>query len=93
METVENSGKRTGVFRSRALNAAEQRYPAHGRELLAAMDILRVWRVYLNGQKFTVCMDVFSIHYLHSQPHSSQKQVRWLERVVEFDVILQPIKG
>lgn len=93
LEQVENSTARPVAFHSRTLNPAEQNYAAHERELLGVVDALRVWRVYLHGQSFTICTDHFPLKYLETQPNLSQRQVRWLERIVEFNFRFLPIKG
>lgn len=90
--------KEAGMFKpvaytSRTLNSAEQRYPAHERELLAIIDTLRTWRAYLHGKKFIVYSDHHPLRYLETQKNLSPRQVRWLELIVSFDFQIIPIKG
>ena len=75
------------------MNPAEQNYTAHERELFAVVETLRVWRVYFHGQRFTVKTEQYPLKYLETQPQLSKRQARWLERVVEFDFKIIPIKG
>ena len=49
--------------------------------------------MYLHGQRFTVKTDHYPLKYLETQPQLSQRQVRWLQRIVEFDFKIIPIKG
>lgn len=81
------------AFTSRTLNDAESRYPAHELELLGVVDTLRVWRCYLHGRKFTVHTDHNSLKYLNTQQTLSSKQVRWIQKLLEFDFVIRPIKG
>ena len=93
LEQEENGVARPVAYHSRTLNSAEQRYAAHERELLAIVDTLRNWRVYLHGQSFIVRTDHFPLKYLETQSNLSQRQVRWLETLVEFEFKIIPIKG
>ena len=93
LEQEEDGISRPVAFLSRSLNPAEQNYAAHERELLAVVETLRVWRVYLHGQGFNVKTDHYPLKYPETQPQLSQRQVRWLERIVEFDFKIIPIKG
>ena len=90
----EDSKKRKPVaFASRTLNDAEQNYAAHERELLAVVDSLKWWRVYLYGNFFTVHTDHYPLRYLETQDSLSSRQVRWLERMANFDFKIIPISG
>ena len=93
LEQTDGKETKPVCFHSRTLNEAEQRYAAHERELLAIVDTIRTWRVYLHGQKFVVRTDHFPLKYLESQSNLSQRQLRWLETLVEFDFKINPIKG
>ena len=93
LEQEENKTKRPVAFASRTLNNAEQNYAAHERELLAIVDTLKWWRVYLHGIFFTVHTDHYPLRYLETQDHLSPRQVRWLERLVDFDFKIIPISG
>ena len=81
------------AFTSRTLDSAEQNYAPHELELLAIVDTLRAWRSYLHGRKFTVHTDHHPLRYLQNQDHLSPRQVRWLERLVEFDFDVVPIRS
>ena len=45
------------AYHSRKLKPSEINYPAWAKELLAIVDALRTWRIYLDGQKFTMVTD------------------------------------
>ena len=93
LEQDRPSGRHPVAFTSRTLNSAEQNYAPHELELLAIVDTLRAWRSYLHGRKFTVHTDHHPLRYLQTQEHLSPRQVRWLERLVEFDFDVIPIRG
>ena len=93
MEQEFPDGRHPVAFLSRTLNAAEQNYAAHDLELLGIVDTLRAWRCYLHGRKFIVHTDHHSLRYLDTQEYLSPRQVRWLERLYQFDFQIIPIKG
>jgi RNase H-like domain found in reverse transcriptase len=53
---------------------------------------LKIWRVYLDGNHFTVVTDHHSLRYLQTQPSLSRRQARWSEELQEydFDIIYKP---
>src|SRR6185436_14811233 len=61
------------------LSAAEQKYPVHEKELLAIVHAIKLWRPYLEGQKFTVITDHAALEYINTQPNLSKRQARWLD--------------
>lgn len=93
LEQDDSDGRRPVAFTSRTLNSAEQNYAAHDLELLGIVDTLRAWRCYLHGRKFVVHTDHYPLRYIETQDQLSQRQVRWLERIVEFDFTIIPVKG
>jgi hypothetical protein len=56
----------------------------HEQELLAIIVALKHWRHHLYGQPFNVVTDHHSLQHLHTQPHLSARQARWLEFLQEF---------
>lgn len=76
-------------YLSKKLLEAETRYPTHEQELLAIIIALKEWRHYLYGQHFTIITDHNSLQHLHSQPHLSSRQVRWVEFLQQFDFTIQ----
>ena len=76
------------------MTKAEENYPIHEKEMLVIIYALKVWRVYLEGQKFSVKTDHKSLTYWQSQPVMSRRQARWSELLAEydFDIEYQPGK-
>ena len=93
MEQQFEDGIHPVSFVSRTLNSAEQNYAAHDLELLGIHDTLRMWRCYLHGRKFKVHTDHHPLRYLDTQEFLSPRQVRWLEKLAQFDFEIVPIKG
>ncbi len=93
MEQDGPDGRRTVAFTSRTLNAAEQNYAAHDLELLGIVDTLRAWRCYLHGRKFIVHTEHYPVHYIQTQENLLQDKCAGLERLVEFDFTIIPVKG
>lgn len=84
-----DSGERPIAFYSKKLSSAEVNYAVHEKELLAVIQALKEWRCFLDGQHFTVLTDHKSLVYLQSQPHLSNRQVRWLEFLSLFNFTIQ----
>ena len=60
------------AYKSRKMTAAELNYPIHKKELLAIIHAIRLWRPYLEGQKFTAITDHTSLEYIRSQNNLSR---------------------
>jgi hypothetical protein len=73
------------AFHSKKLKPSEMNYPAWAKEMFAIVDALRVWRPYLDGQKFTIVTDHQALTHFNSQVKVSRHQARWLEFLQEFD--------
>ena len=93
LEQEEQNKRKPVAFASRTLNESEQNYAAHERELLAIVDAVKWWRAYLHGNSFTIHTDHYPLRYLETQDNLSQRQVRWLERLVSFEFKIIPISG
>ena len=74
---------------SRKLRPAETRYPTHDKETLAIVSACKEWRVYLAGRQTKVFTDHNSLKYLQTQPHLSERQVRWLEKLSPYQLDIQ----
>jgi RNase H-like domain found in reverse transcriptase len=93
----DNGVTRPVAYMSHKLNAAEQNYPTHERELLAIVQALKLWRPYLLGHRFTVLTDHNPLRYLQTQSILSRRQVRWVLAMQEFDFefkyVQEKVKG
>ena len=93
MEQDFPDGRHPVAFLSRTLNPAERNYAAHDLELLGIVDTIRAWRCYLHGRQFTVHTDHHPLRYLETQEFLSPRQVRWLERLAQFNFDIVPVRG
>jgi RNase H-like domain found in reverse transcriptase len=93
LEQDEHRSRRPVSYFSRTMNPHEQNYHAQEQELLAIVEAFRHWRSYLHGQAFLVQTDHASLQYLTTQDHLTPLQVRWLERLIDFDFKIVHISG
>ena len=78
---------------SRKLNPHELNYPTHEKELLALVDALKKWRHYCSGNKTYVFTDNTTLRHLQTMPKPSQRQVRWLQQLANYDLEITHIPG
>jgi len=90
----DGTGAKPVAYESRKLTPAELNYPIHEKEMLAIIHALKIWRIYLEGQHFTVITDHKSLCYFKTQPTLSRRQARWNELLAEYDfeIIYKPGK-
>jgi RNase H-like domain found in reverse transcriptase len=89
----DNGVTRPVAYMSHKLNAAEQNYPTHDRELLAKVQALKLWRPYLLGHHFTVLTDHNPLRQLQTQSILSRRQARWVLAMQEFDFEFKYVRG
>ena len=75
------------AFESRKLNAAEQRYSAHEKEMTAGIHCLETWKHYLMGTRFVVVTDNVTNTFFTTQKKLTAKQARWQEFLADFDLV------
>jgi RNase H-like domain found in reverse transcriptase len=93
LEQDEHGSRRPVAYFSRTMNPHEQNYQAQEQELLAIVKSPRHWRSYRHGQAFLVHTDHASLQYLTTQDHLTPRQVRWLERLIDFVLKIVHISG
>ena len=71
----QGKGEQPIAYESRKLSPAEQNYPVHKKELLAIVHAIKLWRIYLESQKFIIITDNISLEYIKSQLSLSKRQV------------------
>jgi hypothetical protein len=78
------------AFFSRTMQSAELNYDIYDKELLAIVDCFRLWRLYLEGSKFTIHMytDHNNLQYFTTMKQLSRRQVRWSEQLSGFDFMI-----
>jgi hypothetical protein len=81
------------AYFSRKLQGAEKRYSTYDKELLAIRDALKHWRYYLLGRHTTISTDHASLRHMLKQPKLSQRQMRALEDMLEYDFDVEYLPG
>ena len=67
-------------FISKSLNATEQNYKIHDKEMLAVIWCLESWRQYLEGAKvkFEIWMDHKNLQYFMTSQKLNWRQAKWV---------------
>ena len=81
------------AYYSRKLHGAETRYSTYDKELLAIRDALKHWRYYLLGRKTMITTDHISIKHMLTQPRLTQRQMRTLSEILEYDFEIDYLPG
>lgn len=83
------------MYHSRKFTSAELNYEIYDKELLAIVDALRVWRVYLEGSKFPVQIltDHKNLIYFTTTKELNRRQVRWAETLATYNFTISYVKG
>ncbi|KAI5954743.1 hypothetical protein KGF57_003766 [Candida theae] len=96
IEILGKNGKIEGTVThySRSLNTHERHYSIREKELFALIRVLDRYKHWLLGHKIIVRTDHQSLSFLlnsHNPPNF--KLARWLERLCQFDISIEYIKG
>ena len=75
------------AFESRKLNATDQRYNAHEKEMTAVIHCLKTWKHYLMGTRFIVVTDNVANTFFKTHKKLTAKQARWQEFLADFDFV------
>jgi len=83
------------AFLSCKLSSAEINYQIHEKEQLAVVYALQKWRMYLHSttEPFTVFTDHQSLTHLDVKNTLSPQQIRWMEKLAEYNFEIQYRKG
>jgi len=83
------------AFESRKLSDTEINYPIHEKEQLSVVNALQKWRVYLHStaKPFNIYTDHESLKYLDTKNSLSPRQIRWMEKLAEFNYVIHYRKG
>jgi hypothetical protein len=56
--------------------------------LAAVVHALKIWRHYLIGNRCEIYTDHKSLKYIFTQPELNLRQIRWLELVKDYNVVI-----
>ena len=77
------------AYASKQLKPHENNYPTHDLELAAVIFALKIWRLYLLGNRVLIYTNHKSLKYIFTQKELNMRQRRWLEFMVDYDIDLQ----
>lgn len=92
----EHDGKRCPVaYHSRKFTKPELNYDVHDKELLAIVEALHHWKVYLQGTDYAIPIysDHLNLTYWKSTKVLNRRQVRWAETLAGFNFRIIHVKG
>jgi len=83
------------AFISKSLNAMEQNYKIHDKEMLAVIRCLEVWRHYLEEAKlkFKIWTDHKNLQYFMTSQKLNCRQARWALYLSQFNFTLKHVPG
>lgn len=89
----QNGQERVIAYASRSLSRAERNYSVTERELLGLIFCLEKFRPYVEGTKFTVITDHYSLLWLNRISNPTGRLARWSVRLAQFNFELKHRKG
>jgi len=89
----QNGVERIIAYARRAVDRRKQNYCVTRKELLAVVHFLAFFKQYLLGRYFTVRTDHAALTWLRHTPASFGQQARWLERLEEFQFLIEHRPG
>ena len=72
------------AFESRKLNAVEQRYNTHEKEMTMIIHCLETWKHYLMGTRFIVVTNNEANTFFKTRENLTAKKAQWQEFLVDF---------
>ena len=93
LSQVQGGVARVIAYASDTLDRRERNYCVTRKELLAVVHYLEYFKQYLLGGSFKVCIDHAALTWLRRTPDPIGEQVRWLEVMEEFDLIVEHRPG
>jgi transposase InsO family protein len=81
------------AFESRPIKGRDLHKPIYEKEMMAILHALKKWRPYLIGRHFKVKTDHDSLKYFLEQRLSSEKQQKWVTKILGYDFEIVYKKG
>lgn len=73
------------AFMSRALGISKRAWSIYAKEMLAIVEAIRTWRLYLLGRKFFIRTDHRSLKYFLDQRVATPEQQKWVAKLLGYD--------
>lgn len=95
LSQVQDGAERVICYLSRSLNKAERKYTTTEKECLAVLFAIEKFRPYIEGTKFTVVTDHYSLKWLYKIKDPVGRIARWAVRLqqYDFDIVHRPGKN
>ena len=79
------------AYYSRQMTDPETRYDIHDKELLAVMECLDAWRIFLAGrtEETVVLTDHLNLRYFTTKKKLNARQARWAETLSDYNVRIE----
>lgn len=102
--TIETNTSRDGIgsvltqqgrliaFMSRALGVTKRTLSIYAKEMLAILQAVHTWRLYLLGRKFFIQIDQRSLKYLMEQRIRITEQQKWVAKLsgYDYEIVYRP---
>ena len=75
------------AFESLKLDAVEQRYSTHEKEMTTIIHCLETWKHYFMGTRFIVVTDNIANTFFKTQKNLTAKQAQWQKFLADFDFV------
>lgn len=93
---LDSSGKEHVIaFGGRSLSPCERKWSTSEQEMLAILEGIRAYRIYLSDKKFTIYTDHKALKYVMDQKRSTGRLARWAMEIqgYQFEIIHKPGKS
>lgn len=93
---IDSSGKEHAIaFGGRSLSPCERKWSTSEQEMLAVIEGIRSYRIYLSDKKFTIYTDHKALKYVMDQKRSTGRLARWAMEIqgYQFEIIYKPGKS
>lgn len=92
---LDDKGKEHVIaYGGRSLTNAERKWSTSEQEMLAVLEGIRSYRIYLSDKKFTIHTDHKALKYVMDQKRATGRLARWAMEIqgYQFDIIHRPGK-
>ena len=93
LSQVQDGEEKVIAYFSKKFSKAERNYCVTRRELLAVVVSLKQYKQYLYGRKVLVRTDHASLQWLLNFKNPEGQTARWLEKIAEYDLVIQHRPG
>jgi hypothetical protein len=90
LQKDDNNFWRPIAYHTKKHNSSKANYPIYNKKLLAIINYIKAWESELKAVKnFKILTDHQNLRYFYTEKRLSEKQIRWLEYLLEFNFRLE----